>query len=145
MWNQDEIQTGLRSTLKTQKNDNGWKCKANQNWNKPAAPQNNNQTKTVLSKNQNDIKGFTVLNPCAHCLSCPVLYSTKLYRYFKYIENRDVAKTLLKERGFKNIRIGIEGKSVAWIPLPSLLNAPTKPTRKIHLSLQPHKEKQRCI
>lgn len=42
----------------------------------------------------------------------PVLYSTKLYRFFKYIENRDVAKALLKERGLKNIRIGIEGESV---------------------------------
>ncbi|XP_040839196.1 BTB/POZ domain-containing protein KCTD20 isoform X4 [Ochotona curzoniae] len=39
-----------------------------------------------------------------------ILYSSKLYRFFKYIENRDVAKTVLKERGLKNIRIGIEGK-----------------------------------
>ncbi|KAM4702176.1 BTB/POZ domain-containing protein KCTD20-like [Discoglossus pictus] len=38
-----------------------------------------------------------------------ILYSSKLYRYFKYIENRDVAKVVLKERGMKNIRIGIEG------------------------------------
>ncbi|XP_046881136.1 BTB/POZ domain-containing protein KCTD20-like [Hypomesus transpacificus] len=38
-----------------------------------------------------------------------IVYSTKLYRFFKYIENRDVAKALLKERGLKNIRIGIEG------------------------------------
>ncbi|KAM4610401.1 BTB/POZ domain-containing protein KCTD20 [Polymixia lowei] len=38
-----------------------------------------------------------------------ILYSSKLYRFLKYIENRDVAKALLKERGLKNIRIGIEG------------------------------------
>ncbi|KAM8977178.1 BTB/POZ domain-containing protein KCTD20-like, partial [Pelodytes ibericus] len=38
-----------------------------------------------------------------------ILYSRKLYRFFKYIENRDVAKAVLKERGMKNIRIGIEG------------------------------------
>ncbi|XP_067253141.1 BTB/POZ domain-containing protein KCTD20 isoform X2 [Chanodichthys erythropterus] len=38
-----------------------------------------------------------------------IIYSTKLYRFFKFIENRDVAKALLKERGLKNIRIGIEG------------------------------------
>ncbi|XP_042317947.1 BTB/POZ domain-containing protein KCTD20 isoform X2 [Sceloporus undulatus] len=38
-----------------------------------------------------------------------ILYSNKLYRFFKYIENRDVAKAVLKERGLKNIRIGIEG------------------------------------
>lgn len=41
-----------------------------------------------------------------------VIYSTKLYRFFKYIENRDVAKSVLKERGLKKIRLGIEGKCV---------------------------------
>ncbi|XP_004683657.1 PREDICTED: BTB/POZ domain-containing protein 10 [Condylura cristata] len=30
-------------------------------------------------------------------------------RFFKYIENRDVAKSVLKERGLKKIRLGIEG------------------------------------
>lgn len=35
--------------------------------------------------------------------------STILYRFFKYIENRDVAKQVLKERGLKKIRLGIEG------------------------------------
>lgn len=39
-----------------------------------------------------------------------IIYSTKLYRFFKYIENRDVAKSVLKERGLKKIRLGIEGK-----------------------------------
>ncbi|XP_056615381.1 BTB/POZ domain-containing protein KCTD20 isoform X2 [Triplophysa dalaica] len=38
-----------------------------------------------------------------------ISYSTKLFRFFKFIENRDVAKAMLKERGLKNIRIGIEG------------------------------------
>lgn len=42
-------------------------------------------------------------------LSSPVIYSTKLYRFFKYIENRDVAKSVLKDRGLKKIRLGIEG------------------------------------
>uniref|UniRef100_A0A8C5LT73 BTB domain-containing protein n=1 Tax=Leptobrachium leishanense TaxID=445787 RepID=A0A8C5LT73_9ANUR len=50
-----------------------------------------------------------------------ILYNTKLYRFFKYIENRDVAKAILKERGMKNIRIGIEGfptckEKVKWRP-----------------------------
>lgn len=49
----------------------------------------------------------SVTNP-GYCF-VSVLYSSKLYRFFKYIENRDVAKTVLKERGLKNIRIGIEG------------------------------------
>ena len=32
-----------------------------------------------------------------------------MYRFFKYIENRDVAKQVLKERGLKKLRLGIEG------------------------------------
>ena len=32
-----------------------------------------------------------------------------MYRFFKYIENRDVAKQVLKDRGLKKIRLGIEG------------------------------------
>uniref|UniRef100_A0A183J1N9 BTB_3 domain-containing protein n=1 Tax=Soboliphyme baturini TaxID=241478 RepID=A0A183J1N9_9BILA len=41
--------------------------------------------------------------------SMQVVYSSQLYRFFKYIENRDVAKQLLKDRGLKKIRLGIEG------------------------------------
>ena len=41
--------------------------------------------------------------------SLSVVYSTSLYRFFKYFENRDVAKEVLKERGLKKIRLGIEG------------------------------------
>ena len=37
------------------------------------------------------------------------IWSTPMYRFFKYIENRDVAKLVLKERGLKKIRLGIEG------------------------------------
>ncbi|CAH0717039.1 unnamed protein product, partial [Brenthis ino] len=35
--------------------------------------------------------------------------STPLYRFFKYIENRDVAKQVMKDRGLKKIRLGVEG------------------------------------
>lgn len=42
-----------------------------------------------------------------------VIYSTALYKFFKYCENRDMAKQVLKERGLKKIRLGIEGKSLA--------------------------------
>lgn len=35
--------------------------------------------------------------------------SNAMYRFFKYIENREVAKLVLKERGLKKIRLGIEG------------------------------------
>ena len=51
----------------------------------------------------------------------PVIYSTKLYRFFKYIENRDVAKSVLKERGLKKIRLGIEGKTFSLFSIDFLL------------------------
>ncbi|CAG9801580.1 unnamed protein product [Chironomus riparius] len=35
--------------------------------------------------------------------------SNGMYRFFKYIENREVAKLVLKDRGLKKIRLGIEG------------------------------------
>lgn len=35
--------------------------------------------------------------------------SSKLARFAKYIENREVAKSVLKDRGFKKTRLGIEG------------------------------------
>lgn len=35
--------------------------------------------------------------------------STALHRFLRYIENREVAKSVLKERGLKKIRLGIEG------------------------------------
>lgn len=38
-----------------------------------------------------------------------VVYSTSLYKFFKYAENRDVAKQVLKEHELKKIRLGIEG------------------------------------
>lgn len=42
---------------------------------------------------------------------CPLaaVTSTAIYRFFKYIENRDVAKQVMKDRGLKKIRLGIEG------------------------------------
>ncbi len=32
-----------------------------------------------------------------------------LYRFFRYVENRDVAKQVLRERGLKKVKLGIEG------------------------------------
>ena len=40
-----------------------------------------------------------------------VIYDTQMYRFFRYHENRDVSKQMLKERGLKKIRLGIEGLS----------------------------------
>ncbi|XP_039260298.1 BTB/POZ domain-containing protein 10-like isoform X2 [Styela clava] len=37
------------------------------------------------------------------------ILSTELSRFFRYIENREVAKAVLKDRGLKKIRLGIEG------------------------------------
>lgn len=36
-------------------------------------------------------------------------YCNNLCRFFKYFENRDIAKEVLREKGLKKIRIGIEG------------------------------------
>lgn len=36
------------------------------------------------------------------------VFSTAMYRFFRYIENRDVAKQVMKERCLKKIRLGIE-------------------------------------
>lgn len=38
--------------------------------------------------------------------------STDLYCFFKYFENRDIAKEVLREKGLKKIRIGNEGMTV---------------------------------
>ena len=38
-----------------------------------------------------------------------VIHSTPLLRFFKYFENRDVAKEVLKDRGLKKVKLGIEG------------------------------------
>ena len=37
--------------------------------------------------------------------------NSELCRFFKYFENRDIAKDALRDKGLKKIRIGIEGKS----------------------------------
>lgn len=54
------------------------------------------------------------------CFLSTVIYSTKLYRFFKYIENRDVAKSVLKDRGLKKIRLGIEGTLCLCVCLHAL-------------------------
>ncbi|TNN14740.1 BTB/POZ domain-containing protein [Schistosoma japonicum] len=42
-------------------------------------------------------------------LNSHIIYSTQMFRFLKYIENREVAKHVLLERSLKKIRIGIEG------------------------------------
>ena len=39
------------------------------------------------------------------------VHSNELCRFFKYFENRDIAKDVLREKGLKKIRIGVEGSS----------------------------------
>ena len=43
------------------------------------------------------------------CVSLLAVYSTDLNRFFKYFDNRDIAKEVLQERGLKKIKFGIEG------------------------------------
>ncbi len=38
------------------------------------------------------------------------IQNEQIYRFFMHIENRNIAKYVLKERGLKKIRFGIEGK-----------------------------------
>ncbi|CAK8694116.1 BTB/POZ domain-containing protein 10-like [Clavelina lepadiformis] len=42
-----------------------------------------------------------------------IVASTPLHRFFRYIENREVAKSVLKDRGLKKIRLGIEGYPIS--------------------------------
>ena len=60
---------------------------------------------------------------CAHsppCSNPAGITSTDLYHYFKYHENRDIAKDVLRDKGLKKIRIGIEGtmiQKLVYIPV----------------------------
>lgn len=63
----------------------------------------------AFSETSNRLKVVQWIHVLNVPLSSAVIYSTKLYRFFKYIENRDVAKSVLKDRGLKKIRLGIEG------------------------------------
>ena len=51
-------------------------------------------------------------------LLCVGVTNSELCRFFKYFENRDIAKDTLREKGLKKIRIGIEGNT----PSLSLFN-----------------------
>lgn len=44
-----------------------------------------------------------------HLIIFPGVVNNDLYLFFKYFENRDIAKDLLRDKGLKKIRIGIEG------------------------------------
>lgn len=48
-------------------------------------------------------------------VSFPGVVNNDLYHFFKYFENRDIAKDLLRDKGLKKIRIGIEGMHVLWV------------------------------
>ncbi|XP_040564761.1 BTB/POZ domain-containing protein KCTD20 [Lepeophtheirus salmonis] len=37
------------------------------------------------------------------------IVSSPMYRFFRYVENRDVAKHVLRKRGLKKVKLGIEG------------------------------------
>lgn len=44
--------------------------------------------------------------------------NSELCRFFKYFENRDIAKETLRDKGLKKIRIGIEGEPWALVETP---------------------------
>ena len=51
-----------------------------------------------------DSNSFISPNKCTN----PDLYII-CYRFFRYVENREVAKVVLRERGLKKVKLGIEG------------------------------------
>lgn len=64
----------------------------------------------IVVLNDDDVIDWDDENPPLMGDECPqVIYSTRMCRFFKYIENRDVAKQVLRDRGLKKIRLGIEG------------------------------------
>ena len=52
-----------------------------------------------------------------------VIYSTAIARFLRYHENRELAKAVLKDRGLKKIRIGIEGLIVAIFAVSRFVNS----------------------
>ncbi|OAF72099.1 hypothetical protein A3Q56_00143 [Intoshia linei] len=42
-------------------------------------------------------------------LKCKEIYNTEMQKFLKYLENREVAKSVLIDRGLKKVRLGIEG------------------------------------
>ena len=50
-----------------------------------------------------------------HCLCELGVVNNDLCRYFKYFENRDIAKEILRDRGLKKIRMGIEGNVIMYV------------------------------
>jgi len=64
----------------------------------------------VVILNDDDYTEWDEMNPPQMGEQCTqIVQSGELSRFFKYIENRDVAKQVLKERGLKKLRLGIEG------------------------------------
>ena len=66
---------------------------------------------------------------CALLSTTAGITSTDLYHYFKYHENRDIAKDVLRDKGLKKIRIGIEGtvkhlsaNLLSQSPMPGMLS-----------------------
>ncbi len=62
-----------------------------------------------LGQEEDKAQSKIFLNLIRFYIGFLVIRSTEMYRFFKYIENREVAKLVLKDRGLKKIRMGIEG------------------------------------
>ena len=73
------------------------------------AKRGNRECHLVVLKDDDIVEWGEELPPNVGEENNEIIYSTPLYRFFKYFENRDVAKEVLKERGLKKVKIGIEG------------------------------------
>ena len=76
-----------------------------------------------LQISPNIVQLFTVLT-----IPTVGITSTDLYHYFKYHENRDIAKDVLRDKGLKKIRIGIEGTMMQKCIYDSLHNYHNHPS-----------------
>ena len=80
-----------------------------------------------------------------------VIYSSDLNSFFKYFENRDVAKEVLKERGLKKIRLGNEGEGCKQIMHTTMTTCKGRNTKRGETefnasseNLSPGQNRKRC-
>lgn len=71
--------------------------------------QNGNRECHIVILSEDDVIDWDDEYPPPEMEKSQTIYNNNMLRFFKFIENRDVAKEVLKERGLKKIRLGIEG------------------------------------
>jgi len=73
------------------------------------AKKGNRECHLVVLQDDDSVEWDTTYPPNMGEEFVEIIHSTPLQRFFKYFENRDVAKEVLKDRGLKKVKLGIEG------------------------------------